>query len=166
VHTLHLQVLKLTYPSQPSLANWGQQSDAAQRSIYSIPAAQFYDLHPFHLIMDTQLQLLQWGAAIGRVEPDLRVGQHVRESFRVRTGCFNQASIPCVHAVVHLPAFLRACQAGRRGDAPQHACMPGWLVVLLLCERSAVCARVVLPARGRTEACRHSRMSLRAHTLC
>lgn len=87
-----LQVLKLTYPYQPALANWGCASEAAQRSIFSMDAAQFYDLHPFHIVMDSQLQLMQWGAAIGRVVPDLRLGQHVRESFRVRTGCFNKAS--------------------------------------------------------------------------
>jgi hypothetical protein len=80
---LLLQVLKLTYPFQPVLRDWGKESAAAQRSIISMPAPMFYELHPFHLLMDRQLQLLQWGAAIGRVVPDLRVGQHVRDLFKV-----------------------------------------------------------------------------------
>lgn len=86
------EVLKLTYPYQPDLQDWGKEPEAAQRSIFSMPAPMFYELHPFHIIMDSQLQLLQWGAAIGRVVTELRVGQHVREYFRVRTGCDNQAS--------------------------------------------------------------------------
>lgn len=78
-----LQVLKLTYPYQPALRDWGKESLAAQRSIVSMPPAMFYELHPFHLVMDRQLRLLQWGASIGRVVPDLQVGQHVRDFFKV-----------------------------------------------------------------------------------
>jgi hypothetical protein len=34
--------------------------------------------------MDEQLQLLQWGEALGRVLPELQKGQHVRTFFKVR----------------------------------------------------------------------------------
>lgn len=77
------QVLKLTYPYQPALRDWGKETAAAQQSVFAMPAPMFYELHPFHLVMDRQLQLLQWGAAIGRVMPDLQAGQHVRHFFKV-----------------------------------------------------------------------------------
>lgn len=77
------QVLKLTYPYQPALRDWGKETAAAQQSVFAMPAPMFYELHPFHLVMDRQLQLLQWGAAIGRVVPDLQAGQHVRHFFKV-----------------------------------------------------------------------------------
>lgn len=97
-----LQVFKLTYPYQPALRDWGKESEAAQRSFFSMSAPVFYQLHPFHIIMDSQLNLLQWGAAVGRVVSDMKVGQHVRDFFRVRTGCFNKASHEaggvCLHA--------------------------------------------------------------------
>jgi hypothetical protein len=50
----------------------------------------FYELHPFHIIMDDQLRLLQWGAAVGRCMPELQIGRHVRDFFRVRTGASNK----------------------------------------------------------------------------
>lgn len=78
------QVLKLTYPYQPALRDWGRETEAAQCSFFSMPAPLFYELHSFHLIMDSKMHLLQWGAAVGRVEPGLEVGKHVRDVFRVR----------------------------------------------------------------------------------
>jgi hypothetical protein len=77
-------VLRLTYPYQPALRDWGKETTAAQQSVFAMPAPMFYELHPFHLVMDRQLQLLQWGASIGRVVPDLQAGQHVRHFFKVR----------------------------------------------------------------------------------
>jgi hypothetical protein len=52
-----------------------------------MPAPLFYELHPFHLVLDQQLALLQWGGAVGRVVPELRRGRHVGECFRVRRCC-------------------------------------------------------------------------------
>lgn len=81
-----MQVLKLSYPYQAVLQNWGGRSQAAQQSIISMSAPLFYKLHPFHLVMDADMVILQWGEAIGRVVPDLKVGLHVRDVFRVSGG--------------------------------------------------------------------------------
>lgn len=78
-----LQVFRLTYPYQEQLRNWDGFSDAAASSIYSMPAPVFYKLHPFHLILDQHMQLLQWGSGVAQVVPDMAVGQHVRLHFRV-----------------------------------------------------------------------------------
>lgn len=118
---LFLQVLKLTYPYQPALHDWGLESAAAQRSFFAMPAPMFYQLHPFHIIMDSQLNLLQWGAAVGRVLPDLAVGQHVRDFFRVRTGCFNKANSPLVCLFEGAACLLQQQQRRRRR---QHVCLP------------------------------------------
>jgi hypothetical protein len=77
------QVFKLSYPYQEDLRNFGGNSAAAHSSIFAMSAAQFFTLHSFHLVMDEQLQLLQWGEALGRVLPELQRGQHVRAFFRV-----------------------------------------------------------------------------------
>jgi hypothetical protein len=77
-------VFKLSYPHQPALADWGRGSLAAQQSFFAMPPPLFYELHPFHLVCDTSLRLLQWGAAVGRVVPELQNGRLLHECFRVR----------------------------------------------------------------------------------
>jgi hypothetical protein len=114
------EILRLTYPYQPNLRDWGKESEAAQRSFFSMPAPMFYELHPFHIIMDSQLRLLQWGAAIGRVVTELRVGLHLSDFFRVRTGCDNQASrlrlCDCVTLCDRKTVRLQDCKTARLWD--------------------------------------------------
>jgi hypothetical protein len=78
-----MQVFRLSYPFQEDLRDFGGNSAAAHSSMFAMSAAQFFTLHPFHLVMGEQLQLLQWGEALGRVLPELQKGQHVRTFFKV-----------------------------------------------------------------------------------
>lgn len=80
---MHAQVFRLTYPYQEGLRGWGDASPAAAASLYSMPAALFYNLHPFHMLMDSRLKLLQWGPALARLVPGLCVGDHLRQHFKV-----------------------------------------------------------------------------------
>jgi hypothetical protein len=77
-----MQVFRLSYPYQEDLRDFGGDSAAAHGSMFAMSAAQFFTLHPFHLVMDEQLQLLQWGEALGRALPELQRGQHVRTFFK------------------------------------------------------------------------------------
>lgn len=79
-----LQVFRLTYPYQEDLRNWGNVTQEAQESLFSMPAHLFYQQHPFHLIFDAEMRLVQAGPAIKRAIPDMEVGQHLQEHFQVR----------------------------------------------------------------------------------
>lgn len=79
------QVFQLRYPFQEDLRDWGDTTAAAECSMFSMSAPLFYTLHPFHLILDDKMQLLQWGPALGRAVAGLQVGQHVRTFFKVCT---------------------------------------------------------------------------------
>lgn len=78
-----LQVFRLSYPYQEDLRNWGNVSQEAQESVFSMPSHVFYELYPFHLILDANLRLVQAGPAIRRVIPELQAGEHIRDHFRV-----------------------------------------------------------------------------------
>ena len=56
---MFLQVFHLSYPYQEDLRFWGNVSQEAQQSIFSMPAHLFYELHPFHLILDASMHMLQ-----------------------------------------------------------------------------------------------------------
>lgn len=90
-------MFRLRYPYQEQLRNYGDFTAAAQASIYSMPAQEFYQLHPFHIVLDSSMQLLQWGRAVEQVVPDMQVGQHVSKYFKVRQHCW------CWWGVVWLP---------------------------------------------------------------
>ena len=44
---------------------------------------QFYDLHPFHLLLDSQCRLLQCGSVIARLLPSVRQGDSLEAHFKV-----------------------------------------------------------------------------------
>eukprot|EP00878_Enallax_costatus_P026891 GHUV01028902.1.p1 GENE.GHUV01028902.1~~GHUV01028902.1.p1 ORF type:complete len:767 (+),score=239.67 GHUV01028902.1:298-2598(+) len=78
------EVFQLSYPYQEGLRHWGNVSQEAQQSIFSMPAHLFYELHPFHLILDASMHLVQAGPAIKRVVPDMQMGRHIRDHFRCK----------------------------------------------------------------------------------
>jgi hypothetical protein len=79
------QVFLLSYPYQEQLKEWDHAA-AASASCYAMPADLFYRLHPFHLLLDEELRVLQAGWALGRVAPGLVPGEALTSHFRVRAG--------------------------------------------------------------------------------
>lgn len=57
---------------------------AVQR--FSLGGDQFYDLFPFHMVLDTELRVTQVGSAMERLFPGLRPGTHVADFFNVSAG--------------------------------------------------------------------------------
>lgn len=78
-----LQVFLVKYPYQ-ELVRELSDKQAAHASIYSMPASLFYDLHPFHLLLDRECRLLQAGAAVKRVAPSLVPGEPIVRHARLQ----------------------------------------------------------------------------------
>ena len=74
-----LQVFVLRYPYQPQMAS----SEAAANSLYSMPHDLFYQLHPFHLILNAQLEIVQLGSSMKTVAPRIRLGDPLALHFKV-----------------------------------------------------------------------------------
>ena len=55
-------------------------------SLLSLPHHLFYRLHPFHLLLDTSMAVLQAGQLISKVAPHLRTLDHVGKHFQVTLG--------------------------------------------------------------------------------
>jgi guanylate cyclase soluble subunit beta len=78
------QIFELTYPFQEQIAADQADDATAAESIYSMPAPLFYELHPFHMLLDDSCRVLQAGPALLRISPSLRVGDDVVRHTRIR----------------------------------------------------------------------------------
>jgi hypothetical protein len=78
------QIFDLEYPYQEAIAVGAADAAAAARSIYSMPAPLFCELHPFHLLLDEGCRVLQAGPALMRIAPSLRAGDEVVRHVRIR----------------------------------------------------------------------------------
>jgi guanylate cyclase soluble subunit beta len=74
------QIFLVKYPFQEVMQ---YDQTAATASIYSMPTALFYELHPFHLLLDDDCRLLQAGAALLRICPALAAGQGIAQHARI-----------------------------------------------------------------------------------
>ena len=80
------EVFRVTFPEQPSLADREQdEAQCLQRCAFTLSARQFAEMHPFHLIVDQHLVILQTGPTLARMYPaTMRIGAHLSESFTIR----------------------------------------------------------------------------------
>ena len=80
------EVFRVTFPEQPSLADREQdEAQCLQRCAFPLSARQFAEMHPFHLIVDQHLVILQTGPTLARMYPaTMRIGAHLSESFTIR----------------------------------------------------------------------------------
>eukprot|EP00798_Chlamydomonas_sp_ICE-L_P016317 gene16317-22506_t len=84
------QVLKVSVlPGDPSFSDHVQQQEAlldhANSSICTLEAPTFYQMFPFHLVLDEQCRVVQAGSALRRLFPGLAVpaAHHVHEYFQI-----------------------------------------------------------------------------------
>jgi hypothetical protein len=94
---LLLQVLLVRFPYQRNIGGWAQD------------LSKMTDLHPFHLVMDSNLNLVQYGSGVQRLFPEMKPGVHASEHFRVRRCvCVCVCVCACV-CVVHACVCMRVC---------------------------------------------------------
>jgi hypothetical protein len=70
----------LRYPYQAQMA---KSNEAANNSLYTMPHDLFYQLHPFHLILNPSLEIVQIGSALKTVAPRIRLGDPLALHFKV-----------------------------------------------------------------------------------
>ncbi|KAF8066284.1 Gucy1b1 [Scenedesmus sp. PABB004] len=122
------EVFKLSYPYQAQLRGWGAASAQARASLFSLSPALFYELHPFHLIMDEGLTLLQWGPGVARVVPELAEGQHLRQHFKFKHPAHVQLDFAAIalHTNNHFVLQARASLVTLKGQMlPTEVTLPG-----------------------------------------
>ena len=80
------EVFTVTFPEQTLPADRvAIESQSLQQCAFPLSAQQFAEMHPFHLIVDQDLTILQTGPTLARMYPDtMRVGAHLSESFTIR----------------------------------------------------------------------------------
>jgi PAS domain S-box-containing protein len=69
--------------------------------ITSLPPAEFAQAFPFHIVLDRDLCIVQFGAVLGRICPTLAAGQPLAQHFRIKRpmGSASYAAI-CQHATM------------------------------------------------------------------
>jgi len=75
------EVFALRFPEAQAAP--GPRPPVLSADAYSMPRDVFYELHPFHVLLDDQLVVLQHGAGVARVAPGIKPGDPVRAHFRL-----------------------------------------------------------------------------------
>ncbi|EFJ47487.1 guanylyl and adenylyl cyclase family member, partial [Volvox carteri f. nagariensis] len=88
------EVFLVTYPYQEALSHWQPAAPAAEGGPlppsplsphrFTVCPDTFYSLFPFHLLLDRQCFVVQAGAALMRLFPDLTAGTHLADTFQLR----------------------------------------------------------------------------------
>ncbi|KXZ56253.1 hypothetical protein GPECTOR_1g220 [Gonium pectorale] len=76
------EVFRVTYPYQEDLRNWHQPPP--RRHAFTVEPDTFYELFPFHILLDRNCTVLQTGAALARLLPGLQTGSLLEEHFLLR----------------------------------------------------------------------------------
>ncbi|KXZ51386.1 hypothetical protein GPECTOR_12g348 [Gonium pectorale] len=78
------EVFRVSYPYQESLAHW-HDHQAALASEYGMSQSFFYEMFPFHLLLDTDCCVLQAGSVMSRLFGEtLTRGSPVGDTFKLR----------------------------------------------------------------------------------
>ncbi|GLC52309.1 hypothetical protein PLESTB_000607500 [Pleodorina starrii] len=79
------EIFRVSYPHQESLADWDDHG-AALASSYAMTSDFFYDMFPFHVILDRDCRVVQCGRVMGRLFGDttLTRGSLVSDTFKLR----------------------------------------------------------------------------------
>lgn len=85
------EVFAVSFPPQPLTASRTRPTVRQQPSVVALQPAQFAELHPFHIAFDNQMRVVQLGAELERLLPQLVPGVHLADMFEVRTGMHKRA---------------------------------------------------------------------------
>lgn len=78
------EVLYVSYPPQPGPSLMGSCSSGGSTAwAVGLAPAQFAEMHPIHIAFDSQLCVVQCGAALARMLPQLVPGVHLVDMFEV-----------------------------------------------------------------------------------
>ncbi|EFJ46683.1 guanylyl and adenylyl cyclase family member [Volvox carteri f. nagariensis] len=78
------EIFRVTYPHQESLAHWDNHG-AALASSYSMTKEFFYEMFPFHIILDRDCRVVQCGRVMARLfGKTLTRGSPVSDTFKLR----------------------------------------------------------------------------------
>ncbi|GLI69453.1 hypothetical protein VaNZ11_014066 [Volvox africanus] len=78
------EVFQVTYPHQQSLVHWNDDG-ALNASSYSMSKEFFYDMFPFHMILDRECRVVQCGRVMARLfNKSLTLGSLVTDTFKLR----------------------------------------------------------------------------------
>lgn len=111
-----------TQPAQLHDFEGAADADAAT-SIYGMPPSVFYKLHPFHLVLDEDLNVLQVGPALRRIAPGCHLGDSLVRHFKVRPRlAWGAAALPLgSHAAVLVVLVLALLRLeGRQASLVRH----------------------------------------------
>jgi serine/threonine protein kinase len=75
------EVFALRFPE--AQAALGPRAPLPSSASYAMPRDVFYELHPFHMLLDDQLVVLQHGAGLARVAPGIKPGDRAAQHFRL-----------------------------------------------------------------------------------
>lgn len=79
------EVFKVTYPRQEALSQWDPSSGGAAPRSFTLAPDDFYQLFPFHLLLDEELRVVQCGAVLARLLPELaQPGATLHDHFSLR----------------------------------------------------------------------------------
>ena len=85
MHTRTLACIPTSrYPRQEALAHWDPSSGEGPQRTFTLAPDVFYQLFPFHLLLDEELRVVQCGAVLARLLPELaQPGATLQEHFSV-----------------------------------------------------------------------------------
>ena len=81
--TIVIQVFLITYPHDPSMEDF-YRTKAGIGSALSLNNALFFQLFPFHILLDTSCCVVQAGAVVQRLLPKLARGVSAASVLRLR----------------------------------------------------------------------------------
>ena len=89
IHNRHAQIYHVTFPAISPSRNDTQVHLMASESVMGLEPDVFYQLFPFHFIMDSQLGIIQVGSAIKKIIPRMaQPGARVDQFLKARIdGC-------------------------------------------------------------------------------
>ncbi|GFR47155.1 hypothetical protein Agub_g8846, partial [Astrephomene gubernaculifera] len=76
------EVFLVTYPYQEVLRSWDEAT--APKHSFTLNPDTFYNIFPFHILLDKQCCVLQTGAALARLFPEMQQGTYLGDHFQLR----------------------------------------------------------------------------------
>ncbi|KAG2499523.1 hypothetical protein HYH03_002469 [Edaphochlamys debaryana] len=127
------EIFRVTYPCQPALSAWHDHG-AGAASLMALPPALFYELFPFHIVLDEECRIVQAGSVVTRLlGSTLLPGSPLSATFKLR-----HPYIPLEHGRMVLEAdslfLLKALSSGLelKGQMVQTTMPDGRPVLLFL----------------------------------
>lgn len=77
------EVFNVTYPFQPDMVDFTHE-EAGSHSLFDLDHTLFYQLFPFHMLMDRTCKIIQTGSVLKRLFPELKPGAAVPETFKIK----------------------------------------------------------------------------------